>query len=116
VDDWGIESVTLGTEYVIGFPPVELGVRVRGYIQSEAAFYEAVYEEARRYMTADRELGAFMDGFAGGKIGVRHRFGGVLDTLTAELRVDGFGFWYFDFPRLPRRSGIIGEVGVGATF
>lgn len=116
IDDWGIKSVTVGTEYVIGIPPVELGVRVRGYLQSEAEFYEAVYSEPRRYMTADREMGAFIDGFVGGKVGVRHRFGGALDTLTAEVRVDGFGFKYFDFPRLPTRSGIIGEAGMGATF
>lgn len=116
VDDWGIESLTIGTEYVIGFPPVELGVRIRGYIQSKATFYEAIYAEPRRYMTADREMGAFMDGFAGGKVGVRHRFGGALETLRAELRVDGFGFQFFDFARLASRAGVIGELGIGADF
>jgi hypothetical protein len=115
LDDWGIASVTLGSELALGIGIVELGVRARGYLQREAVFYRAVYPSAQRYMTADRELGAFVDGFFGGKIGVVHRARKVIDTLRVELRGDGFVFDYFDFPRLPRRTGLTAELGAGVS-
>ena len=115
VDDWGITSGTVGAELVVGFPPLELGARVRGYLQSAARFYESVYEAPTRYMTADRELGAFTDVFAGGKVGLRHDFNGAIEVLEAEVRVDGFYFKYFDFPRLPQRTGLTAELGLGMS-
>jgi hypothetical protein len=116
VDDWGVKSVTFGTEFVVGFPPLELGLRVRGYAQSKASFYKSVYTAPKRYMTADRELGAFIDGFVGGKVGIRQFVGSFLHTFKAEVRFDAFGFKYSDFPRLPKRAGMIGEAGLGASF
>ncbi len=117
LDDWGVRSLTLGSELAVAFPPLELGLRVRGYIQSEAEFYESVYAERRRFMTADRELGAFVDGFFGGMIGVRHHFvQSAIESVKAQLRVDGFIFDYFDFPRLPNRHGLVAELGAGMTF
>ena len=115
-DDWGIASGTVGTELVVGFPPLEIGARVRGYVQSEAAFYESVYGEPQRYMTADKELGAFADVFAGGLIALRHDFNAAIEMLEAEIRVDGFYFKYFDFPRLPQRTGLTAELGLGISF
>jgi len=115
-DDWGIVSGTVGTEFVVGFPPLEIGARVRGYLQGAAVFYESVYEQPRRYMTADRELGAFTDVFAGGLIALRHDFNAAVEMLEAEIRVDGCYFKYFDFPRLPQRTGLTAELGLGISF
>lgn len=115
-DDWGILSGTVGTELVVGLPPFEIGARVRGYLQGAATFYESVYDEPRRYMTADRELGAFTDVFAGGLVALRHDFNEAVQMLEAEIRVDGFYFNYFDFPRLPQRTGLTAELGLGISF
>ena len=115
-DDWGIVSGTVGTELVVGFPPLELGARVRGYLQGAATFYESVYDEPRRFMTADRELGAFTDVFAGGLLALRHDFNAAVEMLELEVRVDGFYFKYFDFPRLPQRTGLTAELGLGISF
>jgi hypothetical protein len=116
LDDWGVKSVTVGTEYVIGFSPIELGARVRGYYQTKADFYEDIYPERRKYMTADRELSPFIDGFVGLRLGYRQRFESWLDTLKADAKFEVFGFRFFDFDRLPERGGLIGEVGLGAAF
>ena len=116
IDDWGVKSMTVGAELIVGFLPLELGLRARGYLQSAATFYESVYEQRRRFMTADRELGAFFDVFGGGKIGVRHDVRGVIETFDAELRADAFYFRFFDFPRLTDRVGLTAELAVGATF
>ena len=116
IDDWGIKSVTVGTEWVVGFPPIEIGTRVRGYYQTRADFYEDVYPERRRYMSSDRELSRFIDGFAGVRLGYREEFGGVLDTFYVDAKFEVFGFRFFEFQRLPERGGLIGEVGLGATF
>jgi len=117
LDDWGIRSVTFGSEYVIGFPPVELGVFVRGYGQTKATFYQPTYATPQRYMSADREMCKFMDGFAGARIGWRHRFKrSFIDTLRAEARGQVLGFRYYGYPRLKTRGGGIGELGLGATF
>jgi hypothetical protein len=116
LDDWGVESITVGTEYVVGFPPIELAARVRGYYQGPADFWQDVYPERRRYMTADRELSPFLDGFVGGRVGYRERFAGAIDTLEADAKLEVFGFRFFDFDRLPERGGLVAEVGLGATF
>jgi hypothetical protein len=115
LDDWGIASLTAGVEYVIGFGPMEVGLHVRGYGQVKARFYQPIYPEPARFMTADRELGTFIDGFAGARLTWLHEFSKRTRSLKAELKVDGFGFKYFDFPRLPKRYGLIAELGVGVA-
>lgn len=116
IDDWGVKSVTVGTEWVVGFPPVEFGARVRGYYQTAATFYEDVYSQPREYMTADRELSRFIDGFAGLRVSYRERFAGALDTFKVDAKFEVFGFRFFEFDRLPERGGLIGEIGMGASF
>jgi hypothetical protein len=123
-DDWGILSVTAGLEVVIGFnlgqgpatpsSDFELGVFARGYAQSSAAFYQAVYDQPRRYMTADRELSSLIDAFGGLRVGWARRVG-IFDELRADLKGTGFVFHYFDFPRLNGRTGLIGELAIGGT-
>ncbi len=124
LDDWGILSITAGLEYVVGFnlgkgsptpaSDFELGVFVRAYAQNSATFYQAVYDQPRRYMTADRELSSLVDGFGGLRLGWAKRVG-VFDELRADLKGTGFVFHYFDFPRLTGRTGLIGELAIGGS-
>jgi len=116
VDDWGVTSATVGAEYLIGLHDFTLGLHVRGYFQEHASFYRPVYTAPLRYMTADRELSRFVDGFAGVRLGWRRQRLGRLTELRAEAKVDAFGFWFFDFPRLQSRSGVVVELALGASF
>lgn len=116
LDDWGIVSATAGVEYVIGFGPIETAASVRGYIQNSAEFYEARYEKPMRYMTADRELSGFMDAFGGLRVGYRGSPLPIFHELRADLKAEVFAFHFFNFPRLENRVGIIGELGIGASF
>lgn len=116
-DSWGLLSVTAGGEYVIGFGDLELGLLARGYVQRRALFYRDGYDAPRRYMTADRELSTFFDVFGGGRVGYRRGFGpGFLEELRAELKVEGFAFKFTEFYRLPSRTGLVGELALGASF
>ncbi len=124
LDDWGILSITGGVEYVIGFnlgkgsptpsSDFELGVFARGYAQNSATFYQAVYDQPRKYMTADRELSSLIDAFGGLRLGWARRVG-IFDELRADLKGTGFVFKYFDFPRLTGRTGLIGELAIGGS-
>jgi hypothetical protein len=114
VDDWGVWSVTTGLEYLIGLHAWTLGLHARGYFQEHARFYQPTYAAPTRYMTADRELSTFIDGFGGARLQWRSRVR-ALDELRVEAKVDGFGFWFFDFPRLQSRGGVIAELAIGAS-
>lgn len=116
VDDWGVLSATAGVEYVIGFGPFEVGPIARGYIQDRAELYAPQYEKRQRYMSRDRELSTFVDVFGGLRAGYRGSPTKALAELRADIKVEGFHFHFIDYPLLPRRSGIIGEIGLGATF
>jgi hypothetical protein len=116
LDDWGVFSATAGVEYVIGFGAFEAALIARGYVQERAEFYEPTYATRLRYMTADRELATFIDGFGGFRVGYRGSPAKFLTELRADLKVEGFHFHYFDYPLLTDRSGIVGELGVGASF
>jgi uncharacterized protein DUF3570 len=113
-DDWGVLSGTAGAELRIGLGERwEAGLNVRGYAQTGADFYRATYTQPLRYMTADRELSPFVDAFGGATIGWRRARAGSFDDLHFELKAEGFGFWFLDFPRLPERAGVVGELAVG---
>jgi hypothetical protein len=114
VDDWGVASGTAGAEYAVGFGDLELGASLRGYAQKGASFYQDGYDVRRRYMTADRELSTFVDGFGSLHFGwARTRRLGAFQALHTELKATGFAFKFFDFSRLPTRQGIIVELGLG---
>ena len=115
LDDWGIASVTGGTEYVVGFGGLQLGLSARAYAQTRARFYEDIYPQRRRFMTADRELSPFFDLFGGARLSWRGPVAG-LDELRADVRVTGFSFVFSDFARLPSRAGLIAELGLGVDF
>jgi hypothetical protein len=100
----------------VGWEPFETALFVRGYAQKHAEFYTADYPQPMRYMTADRELASFVDGFGGARVGWRRAQMGVLDDVHLEAKATAFVFRYFDFPRLAVRSGIIGEIAAGVAF
>jgi hypothetical protein len=116
-DSWGVLSATAGTEYVVGLGDFEPALFVRGYLQQHATFYRADYTQAMNYMTADRELSTFADAFGGARLTWRReRISRIFQDLTLEAKVTGFYFRFFDFPRLPERSGVIGEIAAGMAF
>jgi hypothetical protein len=105
-DDWGVRSVTAGTELVTGLGPYELAASARLYAQRHADFYQDVYDRPRRYLTADRELSTFQDLF----LGVRGRWIG--ESLAVDATLTGFLFRFPEFSRLPTRRGLIASVGL----
>lgn len=116
IDSWGVVSATAGTEYVVGFGDFEIGAFVRGYAQKGATFWQDIYPQRMRYMTADRELSPFIDGFGGLRFAfLRERRLGFFEALRAEVKATGFAFKFLDFARLPHREGIIGEIALGAS-
>lgn len=116
IDDWGVASVTAGTEYVVGFGNWETGLFVRGYGQQHATFYQPEYATPMKYMTADRELATFFDAFGGARLAWRRTRLGPFEEMHAEAKASGFYFHFIDFPRLESRSGIIGEIALGVVF
>jgi hypothetical protein len=114
-DDWGVLSLTAGAEYLVGFGQFTVGAHVRVYTQGHAGFYRPFYDQPLRYMTADRELSTFVDGFGGLRGQWRRARWGPLAEVRAEVKVDGFGFWFFDFPRLQSRDGVVAELAIGAS-
>ncbi len=116
LDNWGVMSGTVGTEIVQGLVEVlELGVFVRGYLQSGARFYRGAYTEERTYMTSDRELSPFVDAFGGLRFGFDVKEAGPFRSLRGDVKGTGFLFHYFDFPSLTDRYGVIAELGLGAS-
>jgi hypothetical protein len=114
MDDWGIKSVTAGTEFVLGLGNFDLGMFVRGYAQTKVDFYQPVYDRPRKYMTSDREAATFVDGFGGLRLAFSKKVG-VFEEIRAEAKATGFAFHFFDFPRLTNRFGVIAEIAIGAT-
>lgn len=105
-DDWSVRSLTAGTELVVGLEPFELAINARVYAQQHAAFYQDVYDGPRRYMTADRELSAFQDVFAG------IRGGWIGESVAIDASFTGFAFRFPEFARLPRRMGFVAAIGL----
>lgn len=114
-DDWEVASGTLGAEYLIGVGDFVLAPRVRLYAQRHAGFYRAVYTERLAIMTYDRELSSFFDVFFGASAGWYRRSLGPLEELRVQLKVDGFYFRFFDFPRLEQRYGLVAELALGVS-
>jgi hypothetical protein len=105
-DDWGLRSITAGTEFVIGLGDFEVGANVRLYAQRHADFYQDVYDRPRRYMTADRELSTFQDLF----LGVRGKWIG--ESIAVDAALTGFAFRFPEFSRLPTRRGFTAALGL----
>ena len=115
-DSWGVLSGTAGTEYVVGFRELELGVFARGYAQNGASFYQDTYTERRLYMTSDRKLSPMIDAFGGLRLAWQHNHRlGFIEELHAELKGSGFALKFFDFHRMPTQQGVIGELALGGS-
>lgn len=106
-DDWGVASVTTGTELVVGMAPVELAAHARVYAQRHANFYEDVYAMPQVYMTSDRELSTFQDVFAGVRARWEHDA-----TLSIDASITAFYFRFTEFSRLPTRLGLTAGLGL----
>jgi len=63
-DDWQVVSLTAGAEYLIEIGEFVLGPHLRGYVQRHAGFYQEQYSQRVNFMTFDRELASFVDGFS----------------------------------------------------
>ena len=63
----------------------------------------------------DQDGDGIADVFAGGRVAYRRPLG-TYGELRLELKVDGFYFRFFDFPRLPERTGVMGELALGVSF
>jgi hypothetical protein len=114
-DDWQVASLTAGFEYLIELGEFVLGPHVRGYGQRHAGFYQEQYTQRLNFMTFDRELSSFVDGFVGLRAAWSRRRLGPLAELHLEAKFDGFGFYFIDFPRLPSRYGLVAELALGVN-
>lgn len=115
-DDWGIGSITLGTEIRGTIDDTDLGFTVRAYGQLGASFWHDVYPSAQRYMSSDRELSPFVDLFGGPFLAYRAHQDGALTELRFEARLTGFVFHFFEFARLTERYGVVTELALGGSF
>jgi hypothetical protein len=115
LDDWGIGSLTIGSEIRGRVDDTDLGFMLRAYGQLGASFWHDVYPVAQRYMSSDRELSPFVDLFGGPFLAYRARQESSSE-LRFELRLTGFLFHFFEFARLTERYGVVAEVACGGTF
>lgn len=115
VDDWQVVSLTAGGEYLIERGDFVISPHLRGYLQRHAGFYQGQYTQRVNFMTFDRELSSFIDGFLGLRAGWARRRLGPLSELRVDAKLDGFGFYFFDFPRLQSRYGLVAELALGVT-
>lgn len=115
-DDWGLLSHTLelGWSYVVS-PVLTLNLRDRVYVQGSTDFYAFLYDQPRRYMTNDRELGAFL----GDTVGVKATFTpdvGRTTKLSLDVKFDFTYQRFDDFAPLPTRLLYMGELGATLDF
>ncbi len=116
LDDWGIASLTIGTELRADVGDGwQLGAMVRGYGQLGASFYQDVYQRPMRFMTSDRELSSFVDAFLGPRLAWRGQHQGPFAELRWELKVMGFAFYLPEFSRLETRYGFVAEMALGGN-
>jgi len=114
-DDWQVVSLTSGFEYLMGLGDFIVSPHLRAYVQRHAGFYQERYTQRLNFMTFDRELSSFIDGFLGLRAQWSRQRLGPLDELRIEAKVDGFGFYFFDFPRLVSRYGLVAELALGVS-
>jgi hypothetical protein len=107
LDDWGIVSHTGELAYTRQVGETwTMRVRVRGYRQKQASFYEETYEVPVRYMTIDRELSTFWDAMGGVKLAY------LGDSWELDAKVDAIVYRFEDYARLRGRVAIVSGLGV----
>ncbi|HIA00623.1 MAG TPA: DUF3570 domain-containing protein, partial [Myxococcales bacterium] len=104
LDTWGLDShsAELAFEHQ-ALPWFRWRVRNRIYFQSAVDFYRSQYVIPLRYMSADRELGAFFSDMSGIKLIFTP---GFFETtqLSFDLKADFTWSRFEDYPKLPERS------------
>ena len=107
LDDWGVLSHTGEVAYTYQLADTwTLRLRVRGYRQKHASFYEETYEMPVRYMTVDRELSTFSDATGGVKLAY------LGDSWDLDAKIDAIGYRFDDYARLKGRVAIVSGLGV----
>ncbi len=109
-DDWGIVSHTAQAAIRVAPGPWDLRVRVRGYYQGHAAFWQETYTMPMRFMSADRELSSFWDASAGAKLARR------VGRWVIDAKIDAITYSFLDFARLHGRTAVVGELGLGVVW
>jgi hypothetical protein len=67
-------------------------------------------------MANDKELSTFVDVFLGPTLAYVRENIGPFASLRIEARASGFYFYFYDFPRLRQRFGVVADVGISALF
>jgi Protein of unknown function (DUF3570) len=106
-DDWGILSNTVELAYTHAIASAwSARLRLRGYRQHRASFYQETYDMPMRYMTVDRELSTFWDAMGGIKLGYTG------ESWDVETKLDGIVYRFDDYARLRGRVAIVSGLGV----
>jgi uncharacterized protein DUF3570 len=107
LDDWGVLSHTAEAAYTYQLAETwTLRLRVRGYRQNHASFYEETYEMPVRYMTVDRELSTFWDTTGGLKLAY------LGENWNLDAKVDTIIYRFEDYARLKGRVALVSGLGV----
>ena len=115
-DTWGLTSHTAEVGYTWeALPWMSWRVHDRLYLQSGADFYASTYDEPRRFVTADRELGAFWGNLIGLKVAFEPTVSRT-QRLVIDLKLDFMVQEFEDFPALPERLMWVTEAGVNWAF
>ena len=116
IDSWGLTSHTVEVGYTWQMLPwLAWRLRDRFYAQSSTDFYAWTYNVPRKYMSSDRESGAFW----GDLVGLRASFQpdiGRTQKLTIDLKFDFMYQKFKDFTLLPERLMYVTELGATWAF
>ncbi len=116
-DDWGLTAHTAELRLLLGWTPAfGLRLRYRLHMQGAASFWEDIYQQPRRYMTADRELSPLNGHLVGVLAFWKLARWGPLAAVEIYAKTDAFRYDYHDYQRLPARMGLVVESGLEVTF
>jgi hypothetical protein len=116
-DSWGLLAHTAEVNASwLPVPSVTLRLRDRLHVQRGSPYYQSVFERPKRFMSIDRELGAFYGNLVGAKASWLLTDPSAIRRLELDLKVDAMRQTFADFPWLPQRNWTVAELGVSATF
>ena len=114
-DDWGLSASSTTARLVLAMSEhLDLELRNRFHVQSSAAFWQRHYEQRRRHMSADRELSALLDDFAGPALVYEARGVGPFDRVRLDAGAEAFVYRFLDSDRIGSRFGLQVTAGVEA--
>ncbi len=110
-DDWGLASHTFSLAVRLEMGRAwELRLRLRGYSQGAADFFQPRYDRPARFMTADRELSTFWDLGGGPKLAWHE------GPFTLDAKVEATTYRFLDFARLEGRVAVVADLGLGVQW